>query len=110
LTFINKRCEIKVFFHFAGDGMDTKKRPDIILSIVKWLGTIFLLWTILSFLGIAGVFAFMFAVKDNPAYNLEMGWMAIILLVPVAAIFLSIVLTPILFKLFRLKRRGSIDT
>ena len=50
----------------------------------------------------------MYATKDIPSCDLEMGWMAIILLVPIASALLSLILTPlILIKRKKKNKKGK---
>jgi len=92
------------------NNIDKKKILKVLVRIFAWLAALFVLWFVLSLLGIFAVAGIMHATKGNPAYDLEMGWMAIILLVPVAAAIISLVITPFIMKLiFRKKNRNGKD-
>ena len=61
--------------------------------IINWLIRLALFagtWFLVSIAGILSVISFMFAVRNESSYDLEMGWMVFIMMVPVVSIFVSV--------------------
>ncbi|MBD3425597.1 MAG: hypothetical protein GF409_00015 [Candidatus Omnitrophica bacterium] len=71
---------------------------NILFRIIIGLPVFAGLWFIVSILGLMVLIAFMFFTRNNPAFDLEMGWMVFMLLVPVAAVIVSV---PVAVRLSR---------
>lgn len=72
---------------------------DIVVFAVIWFASLILF--------LAGAIIVSFLLRNNQAMNLEMGWMAVMLLIPpVIATFVSIPLSAVLIK----KINKKIDT
>ncbi|MFO7865927.1 MAG: hypothetical protein R6V02_03820 [Candidatus Aminicenantes bacterium] len=61
-------------------------------------------WFVSLLAGLAGVIAAAFALRNHPAWNLEMGWMAVFMVVPPVFAFLAAIPLSI-FLIIKINRK-----
>lgn len=75
--------------------MDTASFKKILIGIIVFLAT----WFVSVILVFVAVIVISFALRNHPSMNLEMGWIAVIILIPpVAGTILSIPLSIFIIK------------
>ncbi len=68
--------------------MKSRKAFRIILLIILALVIFVTLWWLSAMLAFAGTIIVTYLLRDNPAMDLEMGWIAIMIIVPPLIAFL----------------------